>query len=121
MVSYFLNVSHLLHLNFFYIGKTPLLFPFLFVGLHNLSVKQNRNCLLAASVPPPGNKPPSSGWVCQPYTAVMAGHLPHLLSPVSPSAFLGPPFPSSSFLYYSSRLPSQRLKSSSHEVLFPFL
>lgn len=77
--------------------KTPLLFPFPFVGLHNLSVKQNQNCLLAASVPPPGNKPPSSGWVCRPHTAVTAGHLPRLLSPISPSAFLAPPFPSSSF------------------------
>lgn len=95
-----------------------------FVGLLNLSVKQNQNCSLA-QCSTPLNKPHSSMWVCRPQTAATVTWSSLSLGSVvvSSSTVLAPPFSSSTqFFYCSSHLPSQRLKSSSHKVLFfPFL
>ena len=79
--------------------KHPFFFLLPFVGLLNLSVKQNQNCSLL-SVPPLWHKPHSALWVCRPQTAatvtwsslsgVTLGSFV-----VSSSTILAPPFSSS--------------------------
>lgn len=118
----FLNYSHLLYHKLFSIRKTPFFFLLPFVGLLNLQLNKTKIVHLLTVFHPLeiSHKLPcgcAQPLCCHSYLIFLFS----LLAPVvvSSSTILAPPFPSSTqFLYCSSHLPSQRLRSSSHECFF---
>lgn len=121
----FLCNHYFLLFNIYYILPFPILekHPFFlppFVGLCNLSVKQNQNYSLAQSVPPPWNKPHSSLWVWPDHSYLISLSLvPLAPCNVSSSAFFAPPFtPSTQFLYFLVTSFHTHI-SSSHELFSP--